>query len=54
MDIMVELPDNNLNGKVIVTNRDELMSPRKKDESQEIEGGLFGKVSPFHVVKKKN
>ena len=54
MDIMVELPDNNLNGKVIVTNRDELMSPRKKDESQEIVGGLFGKVSPFHVVKKKN
>ena len=31
MDIMVELPDNNLNGKVIATNRDELMSPRKKD-----------------------
>ena len=53
MDIMVELPDNNLNGKVIATNRDELLSPRKKDESQEIVGGLFGKVSPFHVVEKK-
>ena len=53
MDIMVELPDNNLNGKVIATNRDELMSPRKKDEPEEFVGGLFGKVSPFHVVEKK-
>ena len=29
------------------------MSPRKKDEPEEFVGGLFGKVSPFHVVEKK-